>query len=313
MKDVIRWLLEGDVSVQYLTHKHLLNSDQTILDNLQNRIEEEGFRAEFLFHQNPNGHWDLHYYQRKWTCTHYTLLDLKNLGVSPALMPCREMVLRIFEECQLPNGGMNLSKYEHPSDVCVNGMVLNYASYFCPEEPRLRKLAEYILSVQKGDGGFSWDVKSNKADPHTTICVLEGLGQFRAAVPGHKPLDIEVVEDKAISFLLFNQLFMDAADKRFRQLSYPYRYRYDLLRALEYLASQQVPYNAGIQPALDWLQAKRKKDGLWYLENQHKGNVHFTMEEVGKPSRFITLKALTILKYFDSIESSSSDHIQRQV
>jgi len=56
-----------------------------------------------------------------------------------------------------------------------------------------------------------------------------------------------------------------------------------------------------MQTALDWLQAKRKKDGCWFLENQHKGNVHFTMEEVGKPSRFITLKALTILRYFDSI------------
>ncbi len=27
-------------------------------------------------------------------------------------------------------GGMNLSKYNHPSDICVDGMVLNYAAYF---------------------------------------------------------------------------------------------------------------------------------------------------------------------------------------
>jgi len=68
---------------------------------------------------------------------------------------------------------------------------------------------------------------------------------------------------------------------------------------LEYFASQQVPFDARMQPALDWLQAKQKRDGRWYLENQHKGNVHFQMEEVGKPSRFITLKALTILNYFN--------------
>ncbi len=55
MKDVIRWLLEGDVSVQYLTHKHLLNSDQTILDNLQNRIEEEGFGAKIFIPSSPMG------------------------------------------------------------------------------------------------------------------------------------------------------------------------------------------------------------------------------------------------------------------
>lgn len=93
---------------------------------------------------------------------------------------------------------------------------------------------------------------------------------------------------------------MDDADKRFRKLSFPYRYRYDLLRALEYFADKQVPYDPRMQPALDWLEAKRKKDGRWYLENEHKGNVHFTMEEVGKPSRFITLKALVALNCYHS-------------
>jgi len=189
----------------------------------------------------------------------------------------------------------------------VDGMVLNYASYFCPEEPRLSKLVEYLLSVQKGDGGFSWDVHSEKGDPHTTICILEGLGQFRASVPGHIPSELESAEDKAIAFLLFNRLFVDDPDKRFRKLSYPYRYRYDLLRVLEYFASQHIPYDPRMQPALEWLQAKQKKDGLWYLENQHKGNVHFQMEEVGKPSRFVTLKALSILKHFDCLGLSSSD------
>jgi len=299
MDDLVSWLLEGDVSVQYLTHKYLLNSDPAILEQLQNRIETKGYGAEYLFHQNPNGHWGIHYYQKKWTCTHYTLLDLKNLGISPTLKPAREMVQRMFDECMLPDGGVDLSKSKLPSDICINGMVLNYASYFYPQDPRLHKLAEYLLSVQKQDGGFSWDTQSEKGDPHTTICVLEGLGQFRAAATGHNLLELESTEDKAIAFLLFHQLFMDDPDKRYRKLSFPYRYRYDLLRALEYFASQQVPFDARMQPALDWLQAKQKRDGRWYLENQHKGNVHFQMEEVGKPSRFITLKALTILNYFN--------------
>jgi len=98
--------------------------------------------------------------------------------------------------------------------------------------------------------------------------------------------------------LLSNRLFIDHCDKRFRKLSYPYRYRYDLLRALEYFARHQVPFDIRMQPAIDWLQGKRQKTGVWHLENQHPGNVHFPLEEVGKPSRFITLKALYILRYF---------------
>ena len=308
MNDVISWLLEGDVSAQYLTHKLLLGSDSTILEQLQNRIETEGFGAEFLFHQNPDGHWGIYYYQPKWTSTHYTLLDLKNLGISPMSEPCQEMVLRMLDQCQKPNGGMNLSKIiDHPGDTCLDGMVLNYACYFCPDEPRIVKLVEHHLEVQKRDGGFTWDLHSEKGEPHTTICVLEGLGQFRASVPGHGLSRLQSAEENAMAFLLFNRLFMDNPDKRFRKLSFPYRYRYDLLRVLEYFTSQQIPYDPRIQPALDWLQAKRNKDGLWYLENQHKGNVHFQMEEVGKPSRFVTLKALSILKHFDCLGLSSSD------
>ena len=308
MNDVISWLLEGDVSAQYLTHKLLLGSDSTILEQLQNRIETEGFGAEFLFHQNPDGHWGIYYYQPKWTSTHYTLLDLKNLGISPMSEPCQEMVLRMLDQCQNPNGGMNLSKIiDHPGDTCLDGMVLNYACYFCPDEPRIVKLVEHLLEVQKRDGGFTWDLHSEKGEPHTTICVLEGLGQFRASVPGHGLSRLQSAEENAMAFLLFNRLFMDNPDKRFRKLSFPYRYRYDLLRVLEYFTSQQIPYDPRIQPALDWLQAKRNKDGLWYLENQHKGNVHFQMEEVGKPSRFVTLKALSILKHFDCLGLSSSD------
>ena len=298
MDHVINWLLGGDVSIQYLTHKYLLGSDQAILEELQNRIEVEGYGAEFLFHQNPDGHWGIYYYQPKWTSTHYTLLDLKNLCISPTVKPCREMVLRMFDQCQKPNGGMNLSKIkDHPGDTCVDGMVLNYVSYFCPDDPRIVKLAEHVIDVQKRDGGFTWDLDSEKGDPHTTICVLEGLAQFRASVPGHGLSGIQSAEDNAISFLLFNRLFMDNPDKRYRKLSYPYRYRYDLLRVLEYFSHEQVPYDPRIQPALDWLRAKQKSDGRWLLENQYPGNVHFIMEEVRKPSRFITLKALTILRY----------------
>lgn len=50
MDDVVSWLLEGDVSIQYQTHKYLLDSDPAFLAELQSRIEVEGFGAEFLFH-----------------------------------------------------------------------------------------------------------------------------------------------------------------------------------------------------------------------------------------------------------------------
>lgn len=297
MDSVIEWLLEGDVSIQYMTHRDLLRSNAALLLRLQQQIASEGYGARFLSCRGGTGHWGLHYYQPKWTSTHYTLLDLKNLCTPETLDPCREMIGRMFDECQLEDGGMNLSKHEHPSDICVDGMVLNYASYFCGEEPRLERLSEHLLLAQKADGGFTWDLNSDSGDPHTTICVLEGFAQYRASRKT-PPASLNAASDRAVEFLLQRGLFLEAADPRFRKLSYPYRYRFDVLRALEYFAAQNIPFDARMRPALDWLSGKRKPDGRWYLENQHKGNVHFTMEPVGKPSRFVTLKALAIQNRF---------------
>jgi hypothetical protein len=299
MVDILRWLLEGDISVQFMTHKLLLESDQSMLERLQSRIATEGFGERLLSFQNDDGHWGLYYYQPKWTSTHYSLLDTKNLCMPQTVKACRDMVNRMFDECMKIDGGMNLSKHEHSGDICVDGMVLNYASYFCPDEPRIINLATHLLSSQKNDGGFTWDVGSETGDPHTTICVLEGLREYCCSMYSDRVEEIEMVQAKAVEFLLSNNLFYDSTDKRFLKLSHPYRYRYDLLRALEYFACSKTPYDIRMQAALDWLQGKRRGDGRWYLEIQHKGNVHFIMEELRNPSRFVTLKALFILKQFD--------------
>ena len=125
----------------------------------------------------PAGTGGLHYYQPKWTCTHYTLLDIQSLYAPRTTPPCREMVGRMLDECMKEDGSLNLSKYEHPSDTCVDGMALDYCAWFCPDDPRVRRLACYLLSCQKPDGGFTWDQGLEDGDAHTTICVLEGFGQ----------------------------------------------------------------------------------------------------------------------------------------
>lgn len=300
MHSVIVWLLGGDVSIQYMTHRFLLHASESVQQQLRQRIALEGFGARLLSCRSDGGHWGRHYYQPKWTSTHYTLLDLKNLYAPESLPPCREMVTRMFRECVLENGGLNLSKSGLPSDVCVDGMVLNYSSYFCPEEPGLDRLVDFLLREQKPDGGFTWDLQSGYGDPHSTICVLEGLAQYCAGT-GRNTDSIRAASDRAVEFLLEHELFWQNADIRFQKLTDQYRYRYDLLRALEFFALANVPYDARMRPAVDWLMKKQHTDGLWYLEHRHKGNVHFEMEEVGKPSRLITLKALVILNYFQQL------------
>ncbi|WP_323789592.1 hypothetical protein [Psychroserpens sp.] len=76
----MKWLLEGDVSIQYQVHRDLQFTNR---EDLQQRIEKEGFGAQFLSKRKPEGHWGKAFYQPKWTSTHYTLMDLRNLCISP--------------------------------------------------------------------------------------------------------------------------------------------------------------------------------------------------------------------------------------
>lgn len=69
------------------------------------------------------------FYQPKWTSTHYTLLDLKNLELFPS-DSIRCTIMDILENHTGVDVGVNPSKTIKDSDVCINGMFLNYASYF---------------------------------------------------------------------------------------------------------------------------------------------------------------------------------------
>ncbi|MFA5006127.1 MAG: hypothetical protein WC509_01475 [Candidatus Izemoplasmatales bacterium] len=298
MDKTIRWLLDGDVSVQAMTHRLILHSDPAVIERLRGRIPTEGDGARYLSSRSENGHWGLHYYQPKWTSTHYTLLEMKNIGMPESTPACREMVARTFAECMTEGGGVNLAKSDLPSDVAVDGMVLNYVAYFRPDDSRVADLARHLVAAGKNDGGFTWDERSDHGDPHTTICVLEGLGQFERSVPDHGLSGLAEAKAKAIEFLLSNGLFVGADDRRFRQLSYPFRYRYDLLRVLSYFADEGVSYDDRMRPALDWLLAKRNQEGVWFLEHVHEGRVHFPVGEVGQPSRHLTVLALHVLGFY---------------
>ena len=80
IETVIDWLLQGDVAIQYQTCRDLLDKERK---DLQNRITSEGWGQAFLSKRKAEGHWGRKFYQPKWTSSHYTLLDLKQLNIPP--------------------------------------------------------------------------------------------------------------------------------------------------------------------------------------------------------------------------------------
>eukprot|EP00828_Plagiopyla_frontata_P004422 TRINITY_DN11592_c0_g1_i3.p1 TRINITY_DN11592_c0_g1~~TRINITY_DN11592_c0_g1_i3.p1 ORF type:complete len:165 (+),score=11.38 TRINITY_DN11592_c0_g1_i3:113-607(+) len=153
-EEIIAWLLEGDPAIQYQTRRDLLHEDSAVLSDLKNRITEAGWGCAFLKRQQPDGHWGRAFYQPKWTSSHYTLLDLRNLCI-PATPEIKKVLALILATSIGPDGGINPSKDIEQSDVCINGMFLNYACYFGTDEEKLRSVVDFIISQQLADGGFN--------------------------------------------------------------------------------------------------------------------------------------------------------------
>ncbi len=304
---LIAWLLEGDVAVQYQIQRDLLASEQPLL---RDRIATEGWGAQFLGFRKKEGHWGRAFYQPKWISTHYTLLDLKHLGISPTIHAIKESIAFVLQNHKGEDGGINPSGTIKQSDVCINGMFLNYASYFGIRESGLISIVDFLIAAQMPDGGFN--CQSNRkgavhSSLHSTISVLEGFLEYTANGYSYRAPELNQIEIEAREFILQHKLFRsdrtgEIIDKRMLMLSYPSRWRYDILRALDYFQFAGVKYDRRMKDALDVLKKKRRKDNKWPLQAKHPGQVHFEMEKSREPSRWNTLRALRVLKHFEEGE-----------
>ena len=306
-KSLIEWLLDADVSIQYQVYRDLLKADRP---DLKERISKEGWGARFLSLQDSNGHWGSGFYLPKWISTHYTLLDLKNLAISNQQKDIRLILNQILHDYKSPDGGISLVRSLSKSDVCVNGMFLNYASYFGANENELKSVVDCLLSSQMHDGGFNCQSDRKGAihsSLHSTLSVIEGISEYAKNGYTYRLKELIKAEEESREFILEHKLYQShrtgkTIDNKMLILSYPSRWRYDILRALDYFQSTRIGLDNRMNDAFDVLISKRRSDMTWPLQAKHNGQIHFDMEQPGKASRWNTLRALRVLKHFGLID-----------
>ena len=137
---------------------------------------------------------------------------------------------------------------------------------------------------------------------HTTIDVLEGLLAYQRA---GGTIDVSKARRQGEEYLLERSLLRRktngaVASPAFLQLSYPPQWHYDVLRGLDYFRASGSRPDARMKEAVGTVRRKEQPDGTWLLENTHPGATHFTLEDGdGKPSRWNTLRALRVLRWYD--------------
>jgi len=84
------------------------------------------------------------------------------------------------------------------------------------------------------------------------------------------------------------------------RFSFPPRWHHDILRALDYFQEVGADKDKRLGDAIEIVRKRQKKDGRWVLQNRYPGRTFFEMEKVGEPSRWNTLRALRILKWWQT-------------
>ncbi|HUA01914.1 MAG TPA: hypothetical protein VMB02_16375 [Candidatus Aquilonibacter sp.] len=297
----LRWLFDSDPAIRWQVMKDLTDAAPAAIAAERSRVATEGWGARLLARQAsagswPGGQWDL--------VTLYSLVVLKDLGLDPTSKQARKMITRIDKH--LVFKPLNNRPYFHgETEPCINGRILGLGSYF--KEPN-DALADQLLSEQLADGGWNCEApKSRRSSFHTTICVLEGLLDYERA--GRKSAAVTRARKRGEDYLLDRHMFRSlrtgkVIEKRWLRFSFPPVWHYDVLRGLDYLRNTEIEPDSRVRDAIKIVIERRHQNGRWPLNLVHPERIPLKMETaVGSASRWNTLRALRVLRWYNSSTS----------
>jgi hypothetical protein len=243
-------------------------------------------------------------YSPKWISTTYTMLMLRDFGLPAGARQARKACTLLLDGGLQRDGGINYG-WRGRSETCITGMVLSLLSYFEYEDDRVDTLAAHLLDQQMPDGGWNCmrDHGATHASVHTTISVLEGLRFYELQRP-RKVQSLRAAERRGREFLLAHRLFRshrtgEVIKPQFIRFAFPPRWHYDILRALDHFQAVDAPRDPRLADAIDIVRNTRRDDGRWTLQHRYKGKTYFELERLGAPSRWNTLRALRVLKWWE--------------
>jgi len=312
---VIGWLLEeGQPVVRSATLVDLLGRKETDPEvrSARSQISRVGWAYDQLRAQGPRGFWesreprnlkgwiDFLYYP-KYRSTNWRALVLADFGLTAKDARIKRIADLVFE-FKLRLGSPFNFFYE---EACVVGNTARMMTRFgYADDPRVRKLYDWLIEDQRKDGG--WNCSQ---DTPGTLDVWEPLAAFASLPKSKRSSKMEAAISSGAEFYLKRQLLHEGPRYApWLRLHYPNHYYYDFLVGLDVLTQLGFGGDCRLRPALKLLVEKRLRDGTWRLDRSHpdvsgpkaaqysKGVTPLLIEQPGQPSKWVTLKALRVLK-----------------
>jgi hypothetical protein len=319
--NLLSWLLEKDAQnpgVRYFALRDLVrlpNSDPEV-GKARSAIMRSGQVPIILEAQQASGAWAKpgSGYSPKYRATSWSLLILAELGADPADPAIRRGCEYLLSHSPAQNGAFSAYQKPVPSGAvhCLNGNMLfalqrlGFGSHPVVQQARKwlahsitgREPIAYYASAVSGPG-FACGV--NGGQP----CAWGANKAIRALLetpPQARTPAVKKALKAGAQFLLSRDPviadypFTGRVSSTWFKLGFPLSYWSDVLETLSNLVALGYGKDRRLRPGLQWLADKQDANGQWKLGNTLNGKMWADIEAKGKPSKWVTLRALRLLK-----------------
>ena len=309
-QSMIEWLLDGDPAIRWQVMRDLLDAPADEVTAERARVEHVGWGARLLAAEGRDGLWaggacfPASYRGgepgQPWTATMHSLQTLQLLGLEPGSESAQRSVALVADHGRWEHDGQRY--FDGEVEPCINGRTAATGAYFGVD---VTPIVERLLGERLDDGGWNCEAENGsvRTSFDTTINVLDGLLEYERATGGTD--DVRAARRSGEEYLLERRLFRrkstgEIVEPRYLEFVFPYYWRYDILRALDYFRIAGAAPDPRLAEAIDVVRSKRQPDGRWLLDAIHPGRVHLHIEpDIGAPSRWNTLRALRVLDWWD--------------
>jgi hypothetical protein len=324
--DKTEWLLEpSDPSVRYWALKDLQDLEEDSPDVVATRdaIMRSPIVTAILGAMNPEGYWENpdDMYLPKYTASTHQLLILAELGARRT-SEIEKAVEHLFK-FQRNSGHFltKLPKTERGRDsavkdgCCFDGNILHYLIRFgYLDDPRTQSTLSFQVEYHDDDNA-GWRCRAYPIDPEKVFPVNCYMGATKvlkalSLIPEEKRSpEIRRVILREVGNLMDNNVYQylrnpdgSRKDKTgWKRFGFPLFYQTDILEILDTLTRLGVR-DPRMKPSIDLVLDAQQRNGAWLLKHTFNGKMIVDIDEKHKPSKWITLRAMRVLKrYYSSM------------
>ncbi|NLB55675.1 MAG: nitrogen fixation protein NifH [Lentisphaerae bacterium] len=325
--DTMKWLLEEEnPSVRYYTLKDILDKSEhePEVQQAKREIMKCGIVPDILRKQQEPSYLKTYsdFYTEKYKGLVWQLIVLAQMGAesnSQIIEQC-EYLLNISQEAA--DGGFSMHTAVKKSGgriaeviPCLTGnMVWSLIHFGYVDDPRLQRAVDWITRFMRLNDGNEdtpqippYDRYEMCWGKHTcfmgAVKALKGL----SGIPqGQRTSEINDTINKVAEFLLIHRIYKRSHDLSkvskpgWLKFSFPLMYQTDVLEISEILTGLGIT-DSRMNDAIDVITKKQDDMGRWRIENtSNTDRLLFPLGEKGEQSKWITLRAIRVLKRYNA-------------